>query len=38
MRLLTSNVVIMLGPQANHHLLVSGASNFSWREGARWAI
>jgi cytochrome P450 len=31
-RLLHSNVVWMLGPAANHHLLVSHASNFEWRE------
>ena len=34
MRLLTSNVVVLLGPEANHHLLVSNAKNFSWRDGA----
>ena len=27
------NVVFMLGPAANHHVLVSHADNFSWREG-----
>jgi cytochrome P450 len=32
-RLLHSNVVFMLGPEANHHILVSHASNFSWRDG-----
>jgi cytochrome P450 len=32
-RLLHSNVVFMLGPAANHHILVSHASNFSWRDG-----
>ena len=34
MRLLWSNVVVLLGPEANHHLLVSNARNFSWRDGA----
>jgi cytochrome P450 len=34
LRLLTSNVIVLLGPEANHHLLVSNASNFSWREGS----
>ncbi len=33
LRLFHSNVVFMLGPQANHYMLVSHASNFSWREG-----
>jgi cytochrome P450 len=33
MRLLHSNVVWMLGPEANHHVLVSHASNFRWRDG-----
>jgi len=33
MRLLHSNVVWMLGPEANHHMLVSHASNFTWRDG-----
>ncbi len=33
LRLLHSNVVFMLGPEANHYLLVSHASNFTWREG-----
>jgi cytochrome P450 len=27
------NAVFMLGPQANHYMLVSHASNFLWREG-----
>src|SRR3954453_9329468 len=26
-------VVFMLGPEANHHMLVSHANDFSWREG-----
>jgi cytochrome P450 len=25
--------VVMLGPEANHFVTVSGADNFSWREG-----
>ena len=33
LRLLHGNVVFMLGPAANHHLLVSEASNFTWRDG-----
>jgi len=32
-RLFHSNVVFMLGPAANHYMLVSHASNFLWREG-----
>lgn len=32
-RVFHGNVVFVLGPQANHHLLVSGAANFSWRKG-----
>ncbi len=32
LRLFHSNVVFMLGPEANHYLLVSHASNFRWRE------
>jgi cytochrome P450 len=32
-RLLHSNVVFMLGPAANHYLLVSHAQNFEWRGG-----
>ena len=34
LRLLTSNVVVLLGPEPNHHMLVSNAQNFSWREGS----
>src|SRR6478672_7695363 len=34
MRLLSSKVIAMLGPEANHHLLVANQSNFSWREGS----
>jgi cytochrome P450 len=33
LRLFHSNVVFMLGPEANHHILVSNASNFTWRDG-----
>jgi cytochrome P450 len=33
LRLLHGNVVFMLGPAANHYLLVSNASNFTWRDG-----
>ena len=33
LRLFHSNVVFMLGPAANHYMLVSHASNFLWREG-----
>lgn len=32
LRLFHSNVVFMLGPQANHYITVSHSSNFSWRE------
>ncbi len=34
LRLLSTNVVALLGPEANHHLLVANAQNFSWREGS----
>jgi cytochrome P450 len=33
LRLFHSNVVFMLGPEANHYMLVSHASNFTWRDG-----
>src|SRR5512144_2931910 len=33
MRVFHQNVVFMLGPEANHYMTVSHASNFSWREG-----
>ena len=33
MRVFHGNTVFMIGPEANHHMLVSHASNFSWREG-----
>ncbi len=32
-RILHARVVFMLGPEANHHMLVSHAQDFSWREG-----
>src|SRR5271155_4139805 len=33
LRLFHGNVVFMLGPEANHYVTVSHASNFIWREG-----
>lgn len=33
LRVFHQNVVFALGPEANHHMLVTGAQNFSWREG-----
>jgi cytochrome P450 len=33
LRIFHHNVVFMLGPAANHYMLVSHAKNFSWREG-----
>jgi cytochrome P450 len=32
-RVLSSRQVFMLGPEANHHMLVSHAHNFVWRDG-----
>jgi cytochrome P450 len=32
LRIFHSNVVFMIGPEANHYLTVSHASNFTWRE------
>jgi cytochrome P450 len=32
-RILHNRMVWMLGPEANHHILVSNAQNFSWRGG-----
>jgi cytochrome P450 len=32
-RLIYAPVVFALGPEANHHITVSGASNFRWRDG-----
>jgi cytochrome P450 len=34
LRVLTTRVVFMLGPAANHRILVSRASDFTWRDGA----
>src|SRR3954451_20745704 len=34
LRLLHSNIVFMLGPAANHYMLVSHAADFEWREGS----
>jgi cytochrome P450 len=33
LRVFHGNVVFMLGPAANHYILVSHASNFLWRDG-----
>jgi cytochrome P450 len=33
MRLMYAPVVFALGPEANHYMTVSGASNFRWRDG-----
>ena len=33
MRILHGNSVFALGPEANHHILVANAGNYSWREG-----
>jgi cytochrome P450 len=33
MRVFHSNNVFMIGPEANHYMLVSHAGKFSWREG-----
>jgi cytochrome P450 len=33
MRLMYAPVVFAIGPEANHHMTVSGASNFRWRDG-----
>ncbi len=33
LKILHHNVVFVLGPQANHHVLVANAANFSWRDG-----
>lgn len=33
LRILHGNTIFALGPEANHHMLVSNARNFSWREG-----
>ena len=34
LRVLHARVVFMLGPAANHYMLVSHADNFRWRDGA----
>ncbi len=34
LRVLTTRVVFMLGPEANHRILVSHAADFRWRDGA----
>lgn len=34
MRIFHGRVVMMLGPEANHYVTVSHASNFNWREGS----
>jgi cytochrome P450 len=34
LRVFHGRVVFMLGPEANHFVTVSGASNFHWREGS----
>jgi cytochrome P450 len=33
LRIFHGNTVWMIGPEANHYMLVSHAENFSWREG-----
>ena len=33
LRVFHHNVVYLLGPEANHHILVANAENFSWRDG-----
>ena len=33
MRLIYAPVVFAIGPEANHHMTVSAASNFRWRDG-----
>lgn len=33
LRIFHGRVVFMIGPEANHHILVSHARDFSWREG-----
>jgi cytochrome P450 len=33
LRIFHGNSVFMIGPEANHYITVSHASNFSWREG-----
>ena len=38
LRIFHHNVVFMLGPEANHHVLVAGAENLSWRGGELRAL
>ena len=38
LRIFHHNVVFMLGPEANHQVLVSGAENLSWRGGEMRAL
>jgi cytochrome P450 len=33
LRIFHGRVVFMIGPEANHHILVSNADNFRWRDG-----
>jgi cytochrome P450 len=33
MRVFHGNTIFMIGPEANHYMTVSHASNFSWRDG-----
>ena len=33
LRILNARNIFMLGPEANHFMLVSGADNFRWRDG-----
>jgi cytochrome P450 len=33
LRVLATNVVFMIGPEANHRMLVSHAQDFTWRDG-----
>jgi cytochrome P450 len=34
LRVLSTRVVFMIGPEANHRILVSHANDFTWRDGA----
>jgi cytochrome P450 len=34
LRVLATRMVFMLGPEANHHMLVSHARDFTWRDGS----
>jgi cytochrome P450 len=33
LRIFHGNVIFALGPEANHHILVANAQNYSWRDG-----